>query len=276
LGRDVSSPRPVTSSPLSLALVLRSLITPATSCSIGVSLRAADALVRLSALLTLSLRRSRRAYQHHAYRALFCAESLKLLHDLATVGGTAVVAGCISSCCASFLRRDSLRARVHQRRATRVLLGRCASLLMCSSRSLGNDSPERPVLLGVAVQGLGLDRCGRRRSLPALVELQLTRSWSAPLEAVLRQSSTQCFQTAPAEHSMLQGCVLWCVFSASPRCGTRRQRVSGCISRVQRCSYLSPAHALRLNRALAPAEALNASRLRFGPLPLQLCKLPAP
>jgi hypothetical protein len=103
---------------------------------------------------------------------------------------------------------------------------------MCSSRSLGNDSPERPVLIGVAVQGLGLDRCGRRRSLPALVELQLTRSWSAPLEAVLRQPSTQCSRAAPAEHSMLQGCLSRGASSlrhlaAELAC----QRVSGCISR---------------------------------------------
>lgn len=83
-----------------------------------------------------------------------------------------------------------------------------------------------------------------RRSLPALVELQLTRSWSAALEAVLRQSSTQCFQTAPAEHSMLQGCLSRGASSlrhlaAELAC----QRVSGCISRVQRCGY--PAQLMR-------------------------------
>jgi hypothetical protein len=70
-------------------------------------------------------------------------------------------------------------------RASRAsVLSDCASLVPLAF-SLGTTRQNDPFSFGVAVQGLGLDRCGLRRCLPALVELQLTLTWFAPLEAYL-------------------------------------------------------------------------------------------
>jgi hypothetical protein len=146
--------------------------------------------------------------------------------------------------------------------APRVLSGTTRQNDPCSSVSPSRDS-DLTGADGAAPFLLWSSCSSRDRGLLLSKPCCASRALNA---SKLRQPSTGCSKAVSR----------WCVFSASPRCGTRRQRVSGCISRVQRCSYLSPAHALRLNRALAPAEHSMLPGCASARCHCSLFKLPAP
>jgi hypothetical protein len=147
--------------------------------------------------------------------------------------------------------------------------------LVCSSRSLRNDSPERPLLVGVAVQGLGLDRCGlaapfllwsscnsRNRGLlhtkpqsraASLVRAQryIVVALPASLQGILRNSLASVSAVAsPAPPLRL----------SQPSLGPRRVQVH------RRQHQLRPATDAatrpRASCAFCASRALNAPRLR--------------